>query len=83
MQLNYSWEANSSSASQEILCILWNSKVFNHVESSPPILSVLRQPVKTDPNYNPKYILQLLLNLVFTKFNNISKYYKRKIPVCT
>jgi len=63
MQLNSSWEANSSSASQEILCILWNSKVCNHVESSPPVLTVLIQPAKTGPNYNQKYILQFLLNL--------------------
>ena len=66
MQLISSWEANSFSAIQEILCILWNSKVCNHVESSPPILPVLTQAAKTGLNYNRKYIFQLLLNLAFS-----------------
>ena len=63
MQLGSSWEANSFSAIQEILCILWNSKVCNHVGSSPPFLHVLNQAAKTGLNYNPNYILQFLLNM--------------------
>ena len=38
-----SWEANSSSASQEILRILWNPKVNCRFQNSPPPVSILGQ----------------------------------------
>jgi hypothetical protein len=34
-----SWEANSSSASQDITCLLWNPKVYHRVHNStPPVI---------------------------------------------
>jgi len=36
-------EANDCSALEEILCLLWNLKVYYHVHSSPPMISVLSQ----------------------------------------
>jgi hypothetical protein len=82
MQLSSSWEANSFLVSQDILCILWNSKVCNHVESSPPILPVLSQPAKTGPNYNPKYSLQLLLNIAFRTLLFLSLCRRFKVCSC-
>ena len=38
MKQSPSWEANSSSASQKIAHILWNTKVHNRGLSSPPLL---------------------------------------------
>jgi hypothetical protein len=41
MELSTSWEANSCSATQEILSILWKLKVhYRRVYKSPPVISL-------------------------------------------
>jgi len=58
MEQSPSWEANQFSTSQEIPCILWNSKVCYHIHHWPPpvpILSMLSYTVSL------KSILMLLL----------------------
>jgi hypothetical protein len=56
VEQNPSWAANSRSASQEIPCLLWNTKAHYRVHKSPPLVSIPRQmqTVHTFPTYFPK-----------------------------
>jgi hypothetical protein len=43
MEQSPSWEANRSSASQEIPRVIWNPKVYDHIQKHPPPVPILGQ----------------------------------------
>ena len=71
MDQSPSWQANQFSASQEIPCILWNSKVYHCIYKCPPPVPVLSQ---LDPVHAPtSHFLKIHLNISLPSMPRSSK----------
>jgi len=64
MEQRSSWEANRFAASQEIVRILWSSKVYYRTHKCPPPVPILSQ---LDPIHTPtSHFLKINLNIILT-----------------
>jgi hypothetical protein len=72
MEQSPSWEASRFSASQEILCLLWNSKFQYRAHKSPPPGAIISQ---TNPVHAPtSHFLNINLNIILPSTPWYSKW---------
>jgi len=87
MEQSPSWEANSSSARKEILCILWNMKVYYHVKRPCGLSLFSARIIKSMPPPS-SYFYKIHFNITLTLMPKCSKWslsliFPHKISACT
>jgi hypothetical protein len=84
MEQSPSWEADSHSASQEIPCLLWNTKVHYRVHKTPPLVPILSHmnPIHTFPPNSPKIDSNIILQCLPIGFFS-SGFPTKTLYVCT